>query len=456
MAYLPLINVVPQFFDNLGDPLVGGTLNAYVAGTSTPTNMYSDISGTVAGTSVTLDSRGEPTTIKMIWLDTSISYKFILKDANSTTIWTEDNISVTGVADGSITSAKLANDAVTTAKIANSAVTTAKIADGAVTPSKLQNSGYELGSRNKIMNGSMIIAQRGTSFASLTGANSYTLDRWYYGGSGSGVVTVSQNSDVPSSASEFQYSLRIAVTTADTSIGTGDFSAIRQLIEGFQVRDLIGRTFTLSFWVRSTKTGTHCVSFRNGGSNRSWVSEYTINAADTWEFKSVTVTGGLITAGSWYWTSDVGLQVTWALANSSANQTSMTSSWQTGNYISTGNQVNCLDSTSNIFAITGVQLEAGSSYTPFEHRHYALELTLAQRYYETQDYYPMRTTTTGIEAVTNNHVRKRAQPTFTATPNQGSGITIFGNLDGYQQSAVNTLSGTATCIINSELTLVGI
>ena len=96
MAYLPLINVVPQFFDNLGDPLVGGTLNAYVAGTSTPTNMYSDISGTVAGTSVTLDSRGEPTTIKMIWLDVAISYKFILKDANGTTIWTEDNISVTG------------------------------------------------------------------------------------------------------------------------------------------------------------------------------------------------------------------------------------------------------------------------------------------------------------------------------------------------------------------------
>lgn len=137
MAYVPLVNLVPQFFDNLGDPLVGGTLSAYVAGTSTPTNMFSDNTGTVAGTSVTLDSRGEPTTIKLIWLNTAVNYKFILKDSSNTTIWTIDNIVPDALVDGSVSTAKLANGSVTTAKLADNAVTTVKISDSNVTTAKL-------------------------------------------------------------------------------------------------------------------------------------------------------------------------------------------------------------------------------------------------------------------------------------------------------------------------------
>lgn len=140
MAYVPLVNLVPQFFDNLGDPLAGGTLSAYVAGTSTPTNMFSDNAGTVAGTSVTLDSRGEPTTIKLIWLDTAVNYKFILKDSSNTTIWTEDNIVPDALVDGSVTTAKLANGAVTTAKLEGNSVTTAKIVDSNVTTAKIADS----------------------------------------------------------------------------------------------------------------------------------------------------------------------------------------------------------------------------------------------------------------------------------------------------------------------------
>ena len=137
MAYVPLVNLVPQFFDNLGDPLVGGTLSAYVAGTSTPTNMFSDNTGTVAGTSVTLDSRGEPTTIKLIWLNTAVNYKFILKDSSNTTIWTIDNIVPDSLADGSVSTAKLANGSVTTAKLADNAVTTVKITDSNITTAKI-------------------------------------------------------------------------------------------------------------------------------------------------------------------------------------------------------------------------------------------------------------------------------------------------------------------------------
>jgi len=92
MAYSPLTKLPQQFFNNLGNPLSGGTLESYLAGTTTPTNMFSDDSGTVAGTTVTLDSRGEPTTIKQIWLDDTITYKFILKDSFGSTIWTVDDI----------------------------------------------------------------------------------------------------------------------------------------------------------------------------------------------------------------------------------------------------------------------------------------------------------------------------------------------------------------------------
>ena len=102
MAYVPLTKIPQQFFDNLGNPLVGGTLYAYLAGTSTATNMFSDNAGTVAGTSVVLDSRGEPTTFKLIWIDSTKNYKFVLKDSTGTTIWTIDNISGDDTADASM------------------------------------------------------------------------------------------------------------------------------------------------------------------------------------------------------------------------------------------------------------------------------------------------------------------------------------------------------------------
>jgi len=234
--------------------------------------------------------------------------------------------------------------------------------------------------KNKIINGKMEIAQRGTSFAAVV-AGQYTLDRWRFSSNTtSAVITVSQQSDVPSS-NEFQNSLRLAVTTADTTIASTDQVNIQQRIEGYNVRDLIGKTFALSFWVRSTKTGTHCAYFQNSAQDRTFVVEYTVSASNTWESKTVTVSGGLITAGTWDWTTGTGLLVGWTLAAGSTAQTTA-GAWQTGTFFATSAQVNCLDSTSNIFAITGVQLEVGSVATPFEHRPYQTELALAQRYYE--------------------------------------------------------------------------
>jgi hypothetical protein len=233
--------------------------------------------------------------------------------------------------------------------------------------------------KNKIINGKMDIAQRGTSFAAPA-SGSYALDRWVQFNTSAAVYTVSQQADAPSS-NEFQNSLRIAITTADASIAAGDLVTLRQWVEGYNARDLISRTFTLSFWVRSSKTGVHCVSFRNTGANRAYIAEYTVSAANTWEQKSITVSGGLITAGTWDWTTGQGVGIDFALAAGSTFQTT-TGAWQTGNFYATANQVNCLDSNTNIFAITGVQLEVGGVATPFEHRPFGAELALAQRYYE--------------------------------------------------------------------------
>ena len=241
------------------------------------------------------------------------------------------------------------------------------------------NNGPLAGMRNKIINGAMEISQRGTSFAAASG---YTLDRFAFGtggATGGGVATITQSTDVPNNT--FQNSLRVDVTTADTSIAAGDYSHVIQRIEGYNVRDLIGQTFTLSFWVKSPKTGTHCVSFRNSGVDRSYILEYAVSVANTWEYKSLTVTGGLITAGTWDWTNGRGLDVVFTLLTGSNYQTTA-GAWQTGNFLGTSNQVNCMDSVANDFFLTGVQLEIGSTATPFERRPYGAEFALCQRYFQ--------------------------------------------------------------------------
>jgi len=294
------------------------------------------------------------------------------------------------------------------------------------------NGGQLAGLRNKIINGDMNISQRGTSFAAIANA-AYSLDRWQTGNSSSAVITVSQQADVPSS-NEFQNSLRYTITTADTVIATSDHALVQQQIEGYNVRNLIGKTFTLSFWVRSSKTGIHCFSMGNSGNDRQYVSEYTISAANTWEYKTITIAGGLITAGTWNWTTGTGVTARWALAAGSTYQTATVGSWIAGtNLFATSNQVNCLDTISNIFAITGVQFEPGPVATPFEQRPIGMELALCQRYFELVNYpsfYVPNTTATTMYVPVFYKVTKRATPTSVVLPSStnagfnSSGATI--------------------------------
>jgi len=236
------------------------------------------------------------------------------------------------------------------------------------------------GFRNRIINGDMKISQRGTSFPA---ANGYTLDRFVYGfGGTTAVATVTQSTDVPT-GSGLSNSLRATVTTADTTIVGSDYALIRHSIEGYNVADLVGVPITLSFWVRSSKTGIHCVKVRNSSTDRAYVAEYTINTNNTWEKKYITISSGIPNDGIWDFVNGAGLLVNWALAVGSTNHTSTPDVWiNTTNPLSTSNQVNCLDTVGNIFAITGVQLEKGSTPTEFEFRPYSVELALCQRYYE--------------------------------------------------------------------------
>jgi hypothetical protein len=235
--------------------------------------------------------------------------------------------------------------------------------------------------RRRNINGDCTIAQAGTSFVAAVD-RTWTLDGYRWLQTSDAVVTVAQAADAPAD-NEFQYSLRVTVTTADAAIAAGQYGAVSVPIEGYDVRDLIGKPFVVGFRVRSPKAGVHCVAIRNAGADRSFVAEFTMQAANTWETKYVTVPAGLITAGTWNWSTGTGLEAVFALAAGATFQTAA-GAWAAGNFLATANQVNCLDTVGNIFAITGLQVAPGSVDTPFEHTPVAIELLRAQRYCSTQ------------------------------------------------------------------------
>lgn len=220
--------------------------------------------------------------------------------------------------------------------------------------------------KNYIINGDMRISQRGTLFTSIA-SGAYCLDRYVYGKSGAMVHSIAQDTDVPTAAQAnylFQNSLLATVTTIDNSIAAGDFAVIVQKVEGYNWANLAQKPFTLGFWVKATVTGTYCVGFRNSGSDRSYVAEYVINAANTWEYKSIPVSASP-SAGSWNYLTGVGLEINWTLAAGTTYQTGSPNSWQTGAAVATANQVNSTGTITAGFRLTGVTLNEGLAPMPF-------------------------------------------------------------------------------------------
>ena len=307
------------------------------------------------------------------------------------------------------------------------------------------NGGPIAGARNRVINGDMRIDQRA---AIVTNTGSYPVDRWKLEFTTSGAVQSAQSNDFPTG---FSASLLFDVTAADTSIAAGEYGVLSQYIEGLNASDLnwgtaSAQTATLSFWVKSTTTGTYCVSFRNSSASRSYVATYSVASANTWEYKTITVPGD--TSGTWLGTNGVGIIVAFCFATGSTFQTTA-GAWQAGNFLGTSAQTNLLASTANEIRITGVQLEPGTVATPFERRSYGQELALCQRYYEVINYLPV-----GITYAPNGDTRhftsfattKRVAPTMGGFPHSivviastylGEGV----NLNGTLNSAVSSIFG---------------
>jgi len=275
--------------------------------------------------------------------------------------------------------------------------------------------------KNAIINGDFNIWQRGTSFTAVADGT-YTADRFLYLKTGAMVHTVSRSTDVPTvlqAGRLFNYSLLTDCTTVDSSIAAGDYCVQEHRIEGFNWLPLAQKTITLSFWVKGTKTGIHCVYLKSSIGDRSYVAEYTVDTTNTWEYKTITFIASP-SAGTWDYTTGIGISIGFTLAAGSTFQTTA-GSWQTGGFLATSNQVNACDSTSNDFRICGVQLEAGSVATPFEQRSIGQELLLCQRYFEilggqsTNE--PLCTgyasSTVQAQGVVKYAVQKRSAPTVT-------------------------------------------
>lgn len=245
------------------------------------------------------------------------------------------------------------------------------------------------GIKNYLINGDMRIAQRGTSFTLNPGDTTFPVDRNQCAASGGAVAvaTISQDTDVPSAAQAgylFQNSLKYDVTTANASAQTGTnfVWGAQQRIEGSNWANLAQKPFTLSFWVKAVKTGIYCVAFRNGGLDRSYVAEYTINGSNTWEYKTITVAASP-SAGTWNYSNGNGLFVTWVLAAGPGLQ-GVANTWQAGNVASTSNQVNGVDNVANNFWVTGIMLNEGPLALPFKlysDNSIETELMACQRYH---------------------------------------------------------------------------
>ena len=247
-------------------------------------------------------------------------------------------------------------------------------------------SGYTLGAgnassfKNRIINGAMVIDQRNAG-ASVTPADgAYTVDRWKYNLSQASKFTSQQSTTAPTG---FSNSLLSTVSSA-YSIGAGDYFMFSQRIEGFNFADMNWGTanavpVTLSFWVRSSLTGTFGGSLQNSAENRSYPFTYSISSANTWEQKTVTIAGD--TSGTWVGaTNGAGLKL-WLGLGVGSTYSGTAGAWAGSTYYSATGATSVVGTNGATFYITGVQLEVGTVATSFDYRSYGNELALCQRYY---------------------------------------------------------------------------
>jgi hypothetical protein len=284
-------------------------------------------------------------------------------------------------------------------------------------------SGYSLGAgnassfKNRIINGNMVVNQYApsSSVSSTAGSTVRPLDRFYVDNNGSGTVTCAQSTSIYPAG--FSNSLSLTVAATDTP-AAGDYLLLSQQIEGNNTVDLNwgtanAKTVTVSFWVRSSITGTYGAGIRGGTSFQSYPFTYTINSANTWEQKTATIAGP--TTGTFDTGIGLGFQVIFDLGSGS-NFNGTANTWQAGSYWRTSGCVNWVSNSAATFYMTGLQVEVGTVATSFDFRSIGTELALCQRYYQkakARQFWGVYEDTAVIQSSSAFPVEMRASPTVT-------------------------------------------
>ena len=264
----------------------------------------------------------------------------------------------------------------------------ADIQDGTITSADLQSGVIQNQSafKNIIINGDMSIAQRGTSESGITSSGYHTVDRWRTALVTGGTWTQTQETDVPTGQG-FAKSMKLDCTTANGSLSASSLLIFRTLIEGQNLQYLkkgtsSAESLTLSFWVKSNKTGTYTASIYDNDNSRQIAKSYTIDASDTWEKKTITYAGDTI--GAFDNDNNKSLYVDFYLvAGSNYTSGTLATAWESYSSVNSAvGQVNLADSTSNYINITGVQLEAGTTASDFEFLPVDVNLDRCLRYYQ--------------------------------------------------------------------------
>jgi len=325
----------------------------------------------------------------------------------------------------------------------------------------LIGSGQAQGNKNLIINGAMNIAQRGT-VASATNGTYGGPDRFAINESGDLVVTLSQDTDVPT-GNGFLNSMKVDVTTADSSLAAGDYAFLGHKFEGQQLQRLkkgtsSAESVTLSFWVKSTITGTYIIQLYDNDNTRHISKSYTVSSANTWEHKTLTFAGDA--TGALDDDNAYSLQVYWWLAaGSTYTSGTLATSWASFTAANAAaGQVNAINSTDNNFYLTGVQLEVGEVATAFEHEDVGTTLAKCQRYYMQwgpessgaifRHFNPSYTNGSYCSAVQAFPVEMRAVPTVAVSAITYQNAASWGTSSADRNQVLTYSISTGTAIIS--------
>lgn len=387
---MPSSLIVPRFtqVDAYGNPLVGGKLYTYANTTTTPQITYKDAAGTIANTNpIILDSLGSA----VVFLKEGLVYTFVMKDANDALLWSQDSISGSQTASGGI--------AVVTS-LPTSDIGPVYLAPGGIYSwngtQYVSDFSQGFGSgpfsnKNKMQNGGYRVWQRGTTIGPLTAtpaSGTYTADGWKVVATATGSFTVSQQTAGADYAQNRVggFTARVASNAAVTP-GAGDKNRFIQPIEGQNVISLglgsvYGGFFTHSFWVKASIVGTYSVAYLNDGSPsfRSYVANFTVNAAGAWEKKTIVVPVDTAGTTNWNRSNGVGLQVVFDLGSGSGSEGAINTWLSTETTRSVGS-VRIASTSGATLEFGQQQIEQGGTATPFEERSIDAEMVLAMRYY---------------------------------------------------------------------------